>query len=79
MRVLQGLLSLAKRHRGGRLEKACAIAVSYDSYRLRTIRTLLKREGAKQQELTFHGRASADSQPGDYGQLVRQAFHKEAE
>jgi transposase len=79
VRVVQGLLSLAKRHRSADLEKACAIAVSYQSYRLRTIRGLLKQESGKQEELAF-----ADEHPiirnlSDYGEVVRNAFHREAQ
>ncbi|HEV3444021.1 MAG TPA: IS21 family transposase, partial [Gemmataceae bacterium] len=37
VRVLQGLLHLAGRHPREALEKACAIAFSYGSYRLRTL------------------------------------------
>jgi transposase/transposase-like protein len=79
VRVVQGLLSLAKRHAAAALEKACAIAVSYQSYRLRTVRTLLKQEGAKQQELPFLEEHPLIRSLADYGQLVQQSLHKEAE
>jgi len=79
VRVLQGLLGLAKRHRGEALEKACEIAVSYQSYRLRTIRTLLKQEGAKQQELPLLDEHPLIRSLADYGQLVQQALRKEVE
>ncbi len=79
VRVLQGLLAMAKRHRGEALEKACDIAVSYQSYRLRTIRTLLKREAAKQQELPFLEEHPLIRSLADYGELVHQAMRKEAE
>ena len=79
VRVVQGLLALAKRHRGEALEKACEIAVSYQSYRLRTIRTLLKHEGAKQQELPFLEEHPLIRSLADYGELVHQAMRKEAE
>src|SRR5262249_37571684 len=44
VRVLQGLLSLAKRHPVEQLEQACAVASSYGSYRLKTVRTLIGRQ-----------------------------------
>jgi transposase len=79
LRVVQGLLSLAKRHRREALEKACEIAVSYQSYRLRTVRALLQKEGAKQQELPFLEEHPLIRSLADYGQLVHEALHKEAE
>jgi hypothetical protein len=43
-RVLQGLLSLTKKHRSESLEKSCETALSYAADRLRTLRQLLVRE-----------------------------------
>ncbi|HXF53037.1 MAG TPA: IS21 family transposase [Hyphomicrobiaceae bacterium] len=43
VRVLQGLRHLGERHPHETLEKACEIALSHASYRLRTLRQLLKR------------------------------------
>lgn len=42
VRVLVGLLSLSREHRGGDLERACQIAHSHHAYRLRAIRELLQ-------------------------------------
>src|SRR5579884_3412380 len=53
VRVLQGLLSLAKRHPVAALERACEVAASYGSYRLRTLRTLLQRQAPAQEPLPF--------------------------
>jgi transposase len=53
VRVLQGLLSLARQHPHENLEKACEIAHSYASHRLRTIRALLQRQAPKQEQLAF--------------------------
>jgi hypothetical protein len=41
VRVLQGLLALARRHDAARLDRACGIALSYGEYRLPTVRALL--------------------------------------
>jgi transposase len=79
VRVVQGLLSLAKRHRGAELERACGIAVSYQSYRLRTLRTLLKQEAAQQEQLPFLQEHPLIRSLADYGQLVHDALHKEAQ
>ena len=52
-RVLQGLLSLAKRHPSAALEKACNIALSHGAYRLRILRQLVERQAAPQEPLPF--------------------------
>ena len=53
VRVLVGLLSLAKRYDENRINKACEIALSHQAFRLRTIRALIKRDGPKQEVLEF--------------------------
>jgi transposase len=53
LRVLQGLLALGKRHSYEALDQACAIALSYQAFRLKTLRQLLKHRGAAQQPLPF--------------------------
>jgi len=78
VRVLQGLLSLAKRHPCAALEKACESAASYGSYRLRTIRELLKRQGGKQEQFAFMAEHPLIRSLADYGALVQRAFHREA-
>jgi transposase len=74
IRVLQGLLSLANKHAIADLEQACAVAVSYGCYRLRTIRTLLQRQAPKQESFL-------DEHPlirglKDYQELVHSSFQK---
>ena len=44
VRVLQGLIHLADKHSGERIDCACEIALSHEAFRLRTIRTLIKRD-----------------------------------
>jgi transposase len=78
VRVLQGLLSLAKQHPTAALEKACASAVSYGSHRLRTIRELLKRQAAAQPSFEFMDQHPLIRNLSDYGALVRRSFVKEA-
>jgi len=78
IRVLQGLLSLAKRHPCADLEKACKSAASHGSYRLRTIRELLKRQGALQEQFAFMEEHPIIRSLADYAALVQRSFHKEA-
>jgi hypothetical protein len=52
-RVLQGLLSLAKKQAPEALENACKTALSHGEYRLRTLRQLLKRQPPAQEPLPF--------------------------
>jgi transposase len=78
VRVLQGLLHLAGRHPSDQLEKACDIALSYGSYRLRTIRTLLKREAPRQESFAFLDEHPIIRDLSEYGRLVHDAFQKEA-
>ena len=53
VRVLVGLKALAGKHDSQALEEACRVALTYGAYRLRTIRQLLKRQGAEQQQFDF--------------------------
>ena len=74
VRVLQGLWSLTKRHRAVDLEKACEIAISYGSYRLRTLRALLKRPGLKQEQLEFLPEHPLIRPLTDYSRVVRESL-----
>jgi len=49
-RILLGLRALTHTHEAAAIEEACAVALANGSYRLRTIRQLLKREGNQKQE-----------------------------
>ncbi len=53
VRVLVGLKALAGKHSIEALEQACETALTYDAFRLRTIRNLLKRSADKQQSFEF--------------------------
>ena len=77
VRVLQGLLSLAKRHTSTALGKACATAWSYGAYRLRTLRALLERQTAPQALLPFLDKHEIIRPLSEYAQLVHNAFTKE--
>ncbi len=79
VRVLQGLLNLAQRHPCDALDQACDIALSHGSFRLRTLRSLLKRPAAKQEPLPFLDDHPLIRNLTDYGQFVHDAFHKEVD
>jgi hypothetical protein len=79
VRVLQGLIALANRHRSEALEEACQTALSHQAFRLRVLRQLLKRQADKrQQQLDF-----ADEHPiirplSEYTAFVASAIRKRA-
>ncbi len=77
VRVLQGLLSLAGRHRPSSIDRACGIALSYGAYRLRSVRALIDRDAPKQEPLPFIEEHPLIRSLTDYGQLVHTSFHKE--
>jgi hypothetical protein len=52
-RVLQGLISLARRHNAEELENACKTALSYGVFQLRPLRKLLGRKAQEQTTLSF--------------------------
>ena len=78
VRVLQGLLSLSKRHSCESLEKACKSALSHGCFRLRTIRELLKRSDAPDQPpLPFLDEHPIIRPMSDYAAVVQQAIHRQ--
>jgi transposase len=77
MRVVQGLLALASKHRRDALEKACAIALSYGALHLKTIRTLLDRDVPRQESFAFLDAHPIIRDLSDYTQFVHDAFQKE--
>jgi transposase len=54
LRVLQGLLALARKHRSDTLEDACESALSHRIFRLRALRALLKERTTQTQFLEEH-------------------------
>src|SRR5262249_31343347 len=78
-RVLQGLMSLTKKHPCKALEKACEIALSYGCWRLRAVRRLLGREAAKQEPLPFLQEHSIIRPLADYSAIVSQATGRQAD
>jgi len=76
VRVLMGLLSLAKRHRSEQIEQACEIALTHGAYRLRTIRELIKRQGQRQTQFEFIEEHPIIRSLSDYGEFVHTAFQE---
>jgi len=78
VRVLMGLLNLAKRHSYDQIECACETALAHGAYRLRTIRELIKRQGDRQEQFEFIDEHPIIRSLSDYGDLVHTAFTKES-
>jgi transposase len=78
MRVIQGLLSLTHRHDAAAIERACEIAHSYGSFRLRTIRALIEHQAPKQEQFPFLDEHPIIRGLSEYDQFVHEAFQKEA-
>ena len=76
-RVLQGLLSLTKKHPCEALETACEIALSHGCWRLRALRQLLGRQAAKQEPLPFLEEHPIIRPLADYAAIVAQAIHRQ--
>jgi len=77
VRVLQGLLSLTKRHEAAAIEDACRIAAGHGEYRLRTLRALIRRRGEADEQTTFLEAHPIIRSLSEYGDLVHTAFTKE--
>ena len=78
VRVLMGLLNLSNRHASEAIEQACETALTHGAYRLRTIRELIKRQGAQQQQFEFIEEHPIIRSLSDYGELVHASFNKES-
>jgi hypothetical protein len=71
-----GLVSLAKRESCSAIDKACEIALSYGVLRLRSIRKLIERQAAKQEQLEFMEEHPIIRSLDVYGELVKAALHQ---
>jgi transposase len=74
VRVLIGLLSLAGCHPAAAIERACEIASTYGSYRLRTVRVLIAKDAQKQEMMPFLSEHTMIRPLSDYGRFVHDAF-----
>jgi transposase len=72
IRVLVGLESLARNYSDKQIERACELALSYEVFRLKPIRELLKSETAKPQEsFEFMKEHEIIRDMQTYGEVVR--------
>lgn len=78
-RVLQGVLSLTKKHSSETLEKACETALSHGCFVLRSVRKLLDRQVAAQQPLPFLDEHPFIRPLDDYAAVVRRALERQAD
>jgi hypothetical protein len=80
IRVLIGLVSLAKRHMPQAVEKACCVAQSHGAHRLRDIRNLLKRSSQEpasmQEQFEFVQEHPLIRSLSDYSELIHNAFQE---
>lgn len=76
-RVLQGLLTLTKKHSAETLAKACETALSHGCFHLRTVRRLLDHQADKQQPLDFLDEHPIIRPLDDYAAVVRRAIHRQ--
>jgi hypothetical protein len=70
VRVLQGLLNLAKRHPSTALERACATAASRGADHLRTLRKLLEQPAPELESLPFLDEHPLIRNLSEYGRIV---------
>lgn len=77
LRVLQGLLTLTKKHSAKTIESACEIAISYGVYKLANVRRLIDRRAPKQEQLEFIEDHPIVRNMEVYGELVRDAFNRQ--
>lgn len=74
VRVLQGLLAMTGKHPADDLESACALALSHGAFRLRALRTLMKRPQRQAEFVQTHPLI----RPMDfYGRYFKVSFGKE--
>ena len=75
-RVVQGLLTLTRKHTGNSVEKACETALANQCYTLRTVRQLIDRRAEKQKPLEFLTEHPVIRPLDDYANIVAQAIRR---
>ncbi|NBT35570.1 MAG: IS21 family transposase [Betaproteobacteria bacterium] len=75
-RVVQGLLSLTRKHTCAELERACETALANQCYRLRLLRQLIARQVDRQQPLEFLAEHPIIRPLEDYAAVVARAIHR---
>ena len=71
IRVLVGLLNLANDYDRSSIDNACEIALSHHAFRLKTIRTIIKQGGNKQQQMEFIDEHPIIRDMSNYGEFVK--------
>jgi hypothetical protein len=74
VRVLIGLLSLTHQHSRDEIDRACEIAQTHGAVRLKTLRQLLRRGGAPQEQMAFLEEHPIIRPLSDYQALVQAAL-----
>ena len=77
VRVLVGLLSLASQHPSESIERACEVAASHGSYRLKAVRQLIRQGGSEQEQFAFIEQHPIIRDLTEYGRLVQAAIRQE--
>ena len=75
-RVVQGLLSLTRKHTCAQLERACETALANQCYRLRSLRQLITNQADRQQRLEFLAEHPIIRPLDDYAAVVARAIHR---
>jgi len=75
IRVLAGLMNLAHKYPADAVDSACGTALTHGAFRLKTLRTLIKHGGSKQEEFAFIDEHPIIRNMSDYGAIVKAAMH----
>jgi len=65
VRVLLGLLALSQRHSSEEFDQACEIAVSYEAFRLKSVRRLIEKPSGQTRGAGIHRGPSDHPRPVD--------------
>jgi len=76
IRVLAGLLSLAKQYDENSIDRACKTALTHNAFRLRIIRDLIKRGGPEQELLEFIDEHPIIRSMSDYEAIVKASLRQ---
>ncbi|MCL2330871.1 MAG: IS21 family transposase, partial [Phycisphaerae bacterium] len=77
-RVLQGVISLSRKHHSEELEKACEKALSHGVFHLRTLRQLIDRQSSQQTTFAFLEEHPIIRPMDDYAAVVEAALARKA-
>src|SRR6185503_7709239 len=74
MRIIQGLLGLARKYEASQIEAACDTAWRSRGFRYRIVKSLLERSSAAQQTLEFIDAHPVIRPMSEYGEFLKQAL-----